>query len=111
MKLATRLIQLGRLPKSRPGSVNLPVVRASTVTFASLAEMESLQQRFEADEIVPTYGLVNMPLRAAFEELMVEIDGGHRPATLPSGLAAAAVAPMACLKARAPPLVTDSRPP
>ncbi len=108
MKLATRLIQLGRLPKSRPGSVNLPVVRASTVTFASLAEMESLQQRFEADEIVPTYGLVNMPLRAAFEELMVEIEGGHRAVTLPSGLAAAAVALMACLKAGDHLLVTDS---
>jgi cystathionine beta-lyase len=108
MKLRTRLAQLGRHPKSRPGSVNLPVVRASTVTFASLAEMESVQKRFEADEIVPTYGIVNMPLRAAFEELIVEIEGGHRAVTLPSGLAAVSVALMACLQAGDHVLVTDS---
>ena len=108
MKLRTRLTQLGRHPQSRPGSVNLPVVRASTVTFASLAEMESVQRRFEADEVVPTYGIVNMPLRAAFEELIVEIEGGHRAVTLPSGLAAVAVALMACLKAGDHVLVTDS---
>jgi cystathionine beta-lyase len=108
MKLRTRLTQLGRDPKSRPGSVNLPVVRASTVTFASMAEMESVQRRFEADEVVPTYGIVNMPLRAAFEELMVEIEGGYRAVTLPSGLAAVAVALMACTKAGDHVLVTDS---
>ena len=33
-----------------------------------------------------------MPLRAAFEELMVELEGGHRAVTLPSGLAAVAMA-------------------
>ena len=67
MKLSTRLAQRGRGPGSRPGTVNLPVARASTVTFATLAEMDSVQGRFEADEVVPTYGIVNMPLRAAFE--------------------------------------------
>jgi cystathionine beta-lyase len=108
MKLATRLAQLGRKPKSRPGTVNLPVTRASTVTFASLAELDSAQQRYDADEIVPTYGIVNMPLRAAFEELMVEIEGGYRAVTLPSGLAAVAVALMACLKAGDHVLVSDS---
>jgi len=108
MKLRTRLAQRGRDPGSRPGTVNLPVARASTVTFASLAELESVQRRFEADEVVPTYGIVNMPLRAAFEELIVEIEGGHRAVTLPSGLAAVAVALMACLKAGDHVLVTDS---
>ncbi len=108
MKLRTRLAQLGRSPASQPGSVNLPVTRASTVTFASLAEMESVQRRFDADEIVPTYGIANMPLRAAFEEMIVAIEGGHRAVTLPSGLAAVAVALMACLKAGDHVLVTDS---
>ncbi|HET9651845.1 MAG TPA: adenylosuccinate synthetase, partial [Usitatibacter sp.] len=108
MKLRTRLAQRGRRTAAQPGTVNLPVTRASTVTFASLAEMEAVQRRFEADEIVPTYGIVNMPLRAAFEELMVEIEGGHRAVTLPSGLAAVAVALMACVKAGDHLLVTDS---
>jgi len=108
MKLSTRLAQRGRKSKSRPETVNLPVQRASTVTFASLAEMAQAQKRFEADEVAPTYGIVNMPLRAAFEELMVELEGGHRAVTLPSGLAAVAVAIMACVKAGDHVLVTDS---
>jgi cysteine-S-conjugate beta-lyase len=108
MKLRTRLAQRGRAPKSRPGTVNLPVARASTVTFATLAELEAVQSRFDADEIVPTYGILNMPLRAAFEELMVEIEGGHRAVTLPSGLAAVAIALMTCVKSGDHVLITDS---
>jgi cystathionine beta-lyase len=108
MKPRTRLVQAGRAPKSRPNTVNLPVHRASTVVFASLAELDQVQKRFDADEPVPTYGILNMPLRVAFEELMVEIEGGHRAVTLPSGLAAVAVALMACTQAGDHVLVTDS---
>jgi len=108
MKLGTRLAQRGRRARSNPGTVNLPVVRASTVTFGSMAEMQEAQRRFDADELVPTYGLVNMPLRAAFEELMVELEGGHRAVTLPSGLAAVAVALLACVQSGDHVLVTDS---
>lgn len=108
MKLRTRLVQRGRTPRSRPGTVNLPVTRASTVTFATLAELDAVQKRYDADEPVPTYGMVNMPLRVAFEELMVELEGGYRAATFPSGLAAAAAAVMACVKAGDHILVTDS---
>ena len=108
MKLATRLAQRGRAPRSRPGTVNLPVTRASTVTFATLAELDAVQKRYDADEPVPTYGMLNMPLRVAFEELMVELEGGHRAATFPSGLAAAAAAMMACLKAGDHLLMSDS---
>jgi cystathionine beta-lyase len=107
VKPRTRLIQAGRGQKP-VGTVNLPVARASTVTFASIAEMEAVQRRFDADEPVPTYGITNMPLRVAFEELMVAIEGGHRAATFPSGLAAVAAALMACLKAGDHVLVTDS---
>ncbi|HEX4333465.1 MAG TPA: cystathionine beta-lyase [Usitatibacter sp.] len=108
MKLGTRLAQRGRRARTNPGTVNLPVTRASTVTFESIAQMEEMQGRFDADEIVPTYGLLNMPLRAAFEELMVELEGGHRAVTLASGLAAVAVAILACTKAGDHVLVTDS---
>jgi len=108
VKLRTRLAQAGRARRSDPGTVNLPVTRASTVTFESIAEMEAVQRRFDADEPVPTYGITNMPLRVAFEELMVEIEGGHRAATFPSGLAAVAAALMACVKSGDHVLVTDS---
>lgn len=108
MKIGTRLAQKGRKARSQPGTINLPVTRASTVTFASLAEMEAVQKRFDADEAVPTYGIVNMPLRVAFEELIADLEGGHRAVTLPTGLAAVAVAIMACVKAGDHVLVTDS---
>jgi cystathionine beta-lyase len=108
MKLSTKLAQRGRKAKSQPGTVNLPVQRASTVTFASMAEMEAAQRRFEADEVSPTYGIVNMPLRAAFEELMVDLEGGHRAVTMASGLAAVAVAILATVKAGDHMLITDS---
>jgi len=108
MKLRTRLVQRGRTARSNPGTVNIPVARASTVTFESIADMQEVQRRFDADEPIPTYGMLNMPLRVAFEELMVELEGGHRAVTLPSGLAANAVAIMACASAGEHMLVTDS---
>jgi cysteine-S-conjugate beta-lyase len=108
MKLGTRLAQKGRRPRSRPSTVNLPVARASTVTFATLAELESTQKRFEADEPVSVYGMMNMPLQLAFEEMMVELEGGHRAMTFPTGLAAAAAAILTCTKAGDHILVTDS---
>jgi len=108
MKLRTRLAQRGRVARSQPGTVNLPVARASTVTFKSMADMQEVQRRFDADEPIPTYGMLNMPLRAAFEELMVELEGGHRAVTLPTGLAANVVAILACVKAGDHMLVTDS---
>jgi cystathionine beta-lyase len=107
MKLPTRLVQLGRRAR-QPGSVNLPVTRASTVVFESMAEMEETQRRFDADEVVPTYGIANMPLRAAFESLMVEIEGGHRACTYPSGLAAVAAAILASVRHGDHILVADS---
>jgi len=108
VKTRTRLAQKGRKARSQPGTINLPVARASTVTFDSLAEMEAVQKRFEAGEPAPTYGIVNMPLRVAFEELVADIEGGYRAVTLPSGLAAVAVAIMACVKQGDHVLVTDS---
>jgi cystathionine beta-lyase len=108
MKLRTRLAQAGRTAKSAPRTVNLPVARASTVAFDSLADMEAVQKRFEAGEPVATYGITNMPLRVAFEELMVAIEGGHAAATFPSGLAAVDAAILTCVKAGDHLLVTDS---
>ena len=108
MKLRTRLVRGGRSTPNRVGTVNLPVQRASTVTFPSLAEMDAIQKRFEADEVVPTYAIANMPLRAAFEDLMVELEGGHRACAYPSGLAAVVGAIMAAVKSGDHILITDS---
>ncbi len=108
MKLSTRLAQKGRKPRSHPETVNLPVARASTVVFASLADMDATQKRFDAGEPVPTYGITNMPLRVAFEELMADLEGGYRAITSANGLAAVTTAILACVKAGDHLLVTDS---
>jgi cystathionine beta-lyase len=108
MKLSTRLAKRGRKAASNPGTINLPVARASTVTWETLAEMDAAQKRFDAGEAIPTYGILNMPLRVAFEELMVEIEGGHRAVTLPSGLAANTAAIMAAVSAGDHILMTDA---
>ena len=108
MKRSTRLIKLGREAKSQPGLVNLPVARASTVTFSSVEDMHEAQRRFDADEPTPVYGISNMPLHAAFEELMVEIEGGHRAVASPSGHAAVSTAILSCVAAGDHILVSDS---
>ena len=108
MKPRTRLVHGGRSQHAPVGTINLPVTRASTVTFASLAAMDAAQRAFDADDPVPTYGITNMPLRVAFEELMVAIEGGYRAATYPSGLAAVVAALMACLGRGDHVLITDS---
>ena len=108
MKLRTRLAQKGRAARSSPGTINLPVARASTVTFKSIEDLRQIQRRFDADEPVPTYGMLNMPQRVAFEELMVELEGGYRASTFPTGLTAAAAAIFACTQAGDHILVTDS---
>lgn len=79
--------------------MNLPVTRASTVVFESLAELEAIQKRFDAGEQVPTYGILNMPLRVAFEELVAAIEGGTHCVVAPSGLAAVATSILACVSA------------
>jgi cystathionine beta-lyase len=108
VKRSTRFIRAGRPAGAAPGTVNLPVARASTVSFGSVAEMDAVQRRFDADQVVPTYGIANMPLRAAFEELMVELEGGHRAFTFPTGLAAVGGAILATVGAGDHILVTDS---
>jgi cystathionine beta-lyase len=105
---STRLARTGRPKGAQPGTINLPVARASTVTFGSLAELDEAQRRFDADEVAPTYGIAHMPLRAAFEDLMVELEGGHRAFTFPTGLAAVGGAILAAVGAGDHLLVTDS---
>jgi cystathionine beta-lyase len=108
MKKTTKLIHGGRSAAHAPATVNLPVARASTVLFESLGQLAEIQKRFDAGEQVATYGIVNMPQRNAFEELVCELEGGYRAVTVPSGLAAVAVAIMSAVKAGDHVLMVDS---
>ncbi|PWB57841.1 MAG: cystathionine beta-lyase, partial [Betaproteobacteria bacterium] len=78
MKKATKLVHGGRHAAHPPRTVNLPIARASTVLFDSLSELAETQKLFDAGERIATYGIVNMPQRNAFEELVCELEGGHR---------------------------------
>ena len=108
MKPDTRLTTLGREAASSPATVNVPLHRASTVLFDSMADMHAVQQRWNAGEQVPTYGIFNMPQALALENATADIEGGYRAATYPSGLAAVAGALLACVKSGDHVLVTDS---
>ncbi|MEQ1518002.1 MAG: cystathionine beta-lyase [Usitatibacteraceae bacterium] len=108
MKKNTQLARLGRKPVNSPKTVNVPVHRASTVLFDSLAELRATQAAWEADEEVPTYGVFNMPQELALANAVAELEGGYRAVTFPSGLAAVAGALLACVKSGDHVLMTDS---
>jgi cystathionine beta-lyase len=108
MKKDTKLSHLGRAVEHTPKTVNLPITRASTVLFASLAEQREIQRAFDADRQVPTYGVFNMPDSLALENAVAEIEGGYRAVAYPSGLAAVAGALLACVKAGDHVLIPDS---
>ncbi len=91
-----------------PGTVNVPIHRASTVLFDSVAHLHETQARWEQDEQIPTYAIFNMPQSLALENAVAEIEGGYRAVTYPSGLAAVAGALLAVVKSGDHVLVTDS---
>jgi len=101
----TKLAHLGRAPREQHGAVNPPVYHASTITFPTLAALESAQkERFKGIR----YGRYGTPTTFALEEAVAAIEGGHRAMILPSGLAACAVALLGCVKAGDHVLMTDS---
>ena len=108
MKPNTKLTQLGRTAVNTPGTVNVPMHRASTVLFDSVADLHDTQTRWMKDEQIPTYAIFNMPQALALENAVAEIEGGYRAVTYPSGLAAVAGALLACVKSGDNVLVPDS---
>jgi cystathionine beta-lyase len=108
MKKDTQLVHLGRKADSTPKTVSVPLHRASTVVFESVAEQRDMQRRLDNHEQVSTYGLFNLPQVLALEEAVAKIEGGYRALTFPSGLAAVAAAILACVKAGDHILIPDS---
>ena len=108
MKPDTKLSHLGRKPVNATNTVNVPMHRASTVLFDSLAALHETQRQWNRDEQVSTYGIFNMPQALALENAVAEIEGGYRAATYPSGLAAIAGALLAVVKSGDHVLMTDS---
>jgi cystathionine beta-lyase len=103
----TKLTHLGRPRRTARGVVNVPVQRASTVLFSSLAELERAQGRkYEPSELY--YGTMGTQTTHAFEEAMAALDGGHAAIGVSSGLAACTSAILAFVRHGDHVLVTDS---
>ncbi|MBL4614587.1 MAG: aminotransferase class V-fold PLP-dependent enzyme, partial [Magnetovibrio sp.] len=101
----TRLTTKGRDPEANFGIVNPPVYHASTVTFPTVQALHDAEKhRF--DRVY--YGRYGTPTTFAFEEAVADLEGATHCVSVPSGMAAIAVALSATLHAGDHVLVTDS---
>ena len=104
--LGTRLTHGGRAPTRAHGLVNPPVLRGSTVLYASMAERRRLAS--EGMEQALIYGTMGNPTHHALEDVVAEIEGGTRCQVVSTGLAAVTTALLAFLGAGDHCLVPDS---
>jgi cystathionine beta-lyase len=96
MKKSTKLVTAGRDKKWTQGLVNPPVSRASTVVFDSVKEMK--QATAQRHNKTLFYGRRGTQTHFAFQEAMVEIEGGEGCALYPCGTAAISGALLSFLK-------------
>ncbi|MBM3599941.1 MAG: cystathionine beta-lyase [Alphaproteobacteria bacterium] len=107
MKKDTLLAHKGRNPGANHGVVNPPVYHASTIVYPTVAAMKAAQaNRFGHGQV--TYGRHGTPTTFALEDALAALEGGHRAATLPSGLAAICAALLAFVKQGDHVLMVDS---
>ncbi len=106
MQRDSRLIHTARRPGQVHGAVNPPVYRMSTVVAPDLA---TLAARGKGPvESTVRYGRMGTPTCFAFEEAMVEVEGGRYCIATSSGLSAISTTLMALLKTGDHMLVSDS---
>jgi len=108
MPSTTRYSEVGRRIDAMVRTANVPVVRASSVLFESLAEVDqALQDTARGVRHATTYGTGGVPTTMALMDAVAELEGwgaapaldrkgpGTRAALVPSGLAAIALAVLA----------------
>lgn len=87
----TRILRGGSTPAYRGGkAVNPPVVRASTVLFDSVEELNEMRARRHEERLF-TYGARGNPTGFALEDVVADLEGGYRTKLFPTGLAAIAM--------------------
>lgn len=104
-KKETDVTTAGRHPDKQFGAVNPPVVRASTIVFPTVADMDKAKAK-PFDSVY--YGRVGTPTTFAFEEAVAQLEGGYRSIACSSGLAAINVALTAFVSSGDHILITDS---
>ncbi|MFT4068109.1 trans-sulfuration enzyme family protein [Paraburkholderia sp.] len=108
-QLHTRVLHAGSpLFEDGVAPVNVPVVRTSTVRFATDAVRTSLHHRREAGEPVSTYGRHGMATHRALEAAIGELEGASDVLLAPSGLSAISLVFIALLSPGDHVLVQDS---
>lgn len=101
----TRLIH-GAPKGEGPRGVNPPVVRLSTVLFDNLAQMQDVRSRRDQQRLL-SYGARGNPTAFALEDLVTDLEGGHRTKLFATGLAAVAQTFLAYLRPGDHVLITD----
>jgi cysteine-S-conjugate beta-lyase len=105
IKPDTAVTHLGRDPRKHLGAVNTPVYRASTMLFASLAELEACER---GDYAGIAYGLHGLPTVTDLQDAFASLEGGYGALAVPSGLAAITLALLAVVQRGDHVLVTDA---
>lgn len=104
-RAGTLVVTLGRDPHANLGAVSPPLYRASTVLFKSVDAF--VNEWNDAPRAFP-YGRLGTPTTFDFAEAMATLEGGHRSALFPSGLAAISTTLLALLGTGDHILVPDS---
>lgn len=105
MKKETLIATPGHDPDIHRGAVNIPVYRASTVLFPTLAEFEAAQR---GECPYPTYGRFGTPSTEGLEKIIAEIEGADHSIVTSSGLSAIVASLLAFLNAGDHLLMVDS---
>ncbi|WP_333795927.1 cystathionine beta-lyase [Rheinheimera sp.] len=106
MKIASKIVHAGRDKKWTGYSVNVPVVRASTVVFDTVSELKHATAK--RGEQVPYYGRRGTQTHFAFSDAICELEGGAGCALYPCGAAAISGALLAFLQSGDHLLMVDS---
>lgn len=105
LNIDTRLLHGGRDPASHGGLVNTPVCRGSTIIAPTLQDWEA---RKTPANPYASYGRFGTPTTVALQDMVAELEGGHRSLVFPSGLAACTHAILAFVRTGDHVLMSDS---
>ncbi len=105
MKKSTKLVHVGRNKKIFQGTVNPPVIHASTILAETYEEYINIEKR---NSPLMKYGRVGTTTSFAFEEAIRALEEGAKSLVFPSGLSAISTAILSITKKNSHILVSDS---
>jgi cysteine-S-conjugate beta-lyase len=107
-QIRTRLVQNARPANGKRRLVNPPVLRASTVLFADVADLRTARARAAEGHRESTYGTSGTATVHQLEDMITDLEGGYRTRVSPSGLSAISFGMLPFLKPGDHCLITES---